>query len=372
VLVGIAINASIIGEQPTGLGVYSINLIRALDRLRDDLVVYTSRPEALGPLRARIERVPAFTRPERGAWGHLARLAWVQTALRARLRHQRPRALLNTVPEGVADRSIPQVTVVHDLLPLVFPAEYPRQQHYFRYLVPRALRAARVVVADSESTRQEVARRYGLPRERIRVVYPGLDPLAFHGNGTNAGPPPAAPRGNTYFLYVGNLMPHKNVLRLVDAFAAVRRERPCRLVVRGSGRPAHEQAVRAHADALGLGEAVRFVDYASEADLRRLYAEAVAFVFPSLGEGFGLPVLEAMACGTPVITSRRSSLPEVAGEAALFVDPEDTVALADAMVRLHDDLSLRQELRQRGLGRIQHFRWESAAQAISAVLEEIT
>src|SRR5262249_32982517 len=122
---GVGVNASIIGESPTGLGLYAINLVRALDALRGDLRVYTSCPTALGPLRARIRSAPEFARPERGMRGHFIRLIWVQTALRVRARAARVGVLLNTVPEAILGSSIPQVTVVHDLLPLFFPAEYP-------------------------------------------------------------------------------------------------------------------------------------------------------------------------------------------------------------------------------------------------------
>lgn len=146
----IGVNASIVGESPSGLGLYSIKLARQLDRLREDLLIYTSAPETLGALRACIERIPAGVRPERGLRGHFMRLMWTQSALRVRARAHRLKVLLNTVPEGVLGLPIPQVAVVHDLLPLFFSAEYPRHQYYFRFLVPRILRASHVVVADSE------------------------------------------------------------------------------------------------------------------------------------------------------------------------------------------------------------------------------
>jgi glycosyltransferase involved in cell wall biosynthesis len=366
--VRLIVNASIVGERPTGLGLYSINLVRALDRLREDLVVFTSCPEALGPLRGRMRAVPAAVRPERGGRGHLARLAWLQTAGRIRVRREAGSVLLNTVPEGVLDRSIAQVTVVHDLLPLAFPADYPRQQLYFRHLVPRMLRTARAVVADSESTRQDVARRYALPVERVRVIHPGLDPTMFHPDGER---PRGAGRGAPYLLFVGNLMPHKNVLRLLEAFARLAPRR-CRLVIRGSGRPAHVRAVRDRIEGLGLGGAVRLVPYATDAGLRALYAGAVALVFPSLVEGFGLPVLEAMACGTPVITSNASSLPEVAGDAALLVDPGDTGALAGAMERVLGDPTLREDLRSRGLRHAKAFTWERTAAEIASLVDQLS
>ena len=365
---GVGINASIIGESPTGLGLYAINLIRALDTLRDGLRVYTSSPQALGRLRARILPATPLTRPERGLRGHFMRLIWVQTALRVRARAAGIEALLNMVPEAILGSPIPQVTVVHDLLPLFFPAEYPRQQYYFRSLVPRVLRSSRVLVADSESTRRDITQSYGIAPDKIRVVYPGYDPDTYSANGSDR---PLRSREGSYLLYVGNLLPHKNLLSLLDALAILRRRRRARLIIRGDGQPAYARAVRERVETLGLGDLVSFQGYAAEGALRDLYAGAVCLVLPSLREGFGLPVLEAMACGTPVITSSSSSLPEVGGDAALRVDPHDAIDLADAMYRVLTDADLRDDLRERGLKWVRAFSWRRTAEQISRLLDEV-
>ncbi len=365
---GVGINASIIGESPTGLGLYAINLIRALDTLRDGLHVYTSSPQALGRLRARILPATRLARPERGLRGHFMRLIWVQTALRVRARAAGIEALLNMVPEAILGSPIPQVTVVHDLLPLFFPAEYPRQQYYFRSLVPRVLRSSRVLVADSESTRRDITQSYGIAPDKIRVVYPGYDPDTYSANGSDR---PLRSVEGSYLLYVGNLLPHKNLLSLLDALAILRRRRRARLIIRGDGQPAYARAVRERVETLGLGDLVSFQGYAAEGALRDLYAGAVCLVLPSLREGFGLPVLEAMACGTPVITSSSSSLPEVGGDAALRVDPHDAIDLADAMYRVLTDADLRDDLRERGLKWVRAFSWRRTAEQISRLLDEV-
>jgi len=365
---GVGINASIIGESPTGLGLYAINLIRALDTLRDGLRVYTSSPQALGGLRARILPATPLARPERGLRGHLMRLIWVQTALRVRARAAGIEALLNMVPEAILGSPIPQVTVVHDLLPLFFPAEYPRQQYYFRSLVPRVLRSSRVLVADSESTRRDITQSYGIAPDKVRVIYPGYDPDTYSANGSDR---PLRSVEGSYLLYVGNLLPHKNLLSLLDALAILRRRRRARLIIRGDGQPAYARAVRERVETLGLGDLVSFQGYAAEGALRDLYAGAVCLVLPSLREGFGLPVLEAMACGTPVITSSSSSLPEVGGDAALRVDPHDAIDLADAMYRVLTDADLRDDLRERGLKWVRAFSWRRTAEQISRLLDEV-
>jgi len=364
----VGINASIVGENPTGLGIYSIKLIQELDRLRRDLCVYTSAPDAFPGLRASLRFAPAAASPGRGARGHLVRLLWLQSLLRLQANGSRLRLLLNTVPEGILGSTIPQITVVHDLLPLAFPPEYPRQQYYFRYFVPRILRSSRVVVTDSEYTRRAVIDRYGLSPGKVRVVYPGYNPDIYQPNGLS---PRSRSGDDQYVLYVGNLLSHKNVLRLLDAVAILRRRRPCHLVIRGHGRPAYVRAVRERVETLSLSDAVTFLDYLSEDALRRLYTHAACLVLPSLGEGFGLPVLEAMACGIPVVTASVSSLPEVAGDAALMVDPHDSVELAEAMFRVLSDGDLRQDLRERGLRQAKRFTWRRTAEAISRVLDEV-
>jgi len=142
-------------------------------------VVYTSYPEVFSGLRATVRRISPLTRPDRGVRGHVARLLWCQTALRARVGLERPRVLLNTLPEGVLRCRVPQVTVVHDLIPLAFPRDYPRQQFYFRRLVPAILRESRAVIAVSEATRREVIAAYGLGPERVRAIPNGYDPAEF-------------------------------------------------------------------------------------------------------------------------------------------------------------------------------------------------
>lgn len=364
----LAINASIVGDNPTGLGIYSIKLVRALDELRSDFFVYASSGDAFGPVRARIGRVPRATRPGYGALGHVIRLLWLQGALRLWLSKTGTTGLLNTVPEGVLRSPVPQVTVVHDLLPLRFPPEYPRQQYYFRILVRRILKDSRLVVADSEHTRSDILEHYGVPARKVRVIYPGYDADAFFCAEPNRSP---RPREDPYILYVGNLLPHKNLPRLLDAFALLCRRRRCRLIVRGEGRPAYASLLRERVESLGLRDAVTFASYVREDGLRQLYSDAVCLVLPSLGEGFGLPILEAMACGTPVITASASSLPEVAGNAALMVDPYDALGFADAMHRMLADSGLREDLRARGLQRVSAFTWKRTALEVSRVLDEL-
>lgn len=361
---GIAINASILGKRPSGLGRYAIGLINAASALRPGLVVHTSWP---GPLDNRglvVRQAFSLIRPERGLAGHAARLLWCQVVLRARLRRDRAGALLNTMPEGVLHCGIPQVTVVHDLIPLMFPRAYRWQQTYFRRFVPRVLRASQIVIADSEATRRQLIEAYGLVPDRLRVVPGGYDQSRFHADGVAE-----RESGLPYVLYVGNILPHKNLARLLEAFSLVCRRVPARLVLVGTGRRRHVAALTGLA--LQLGVPVEWKSYVPSSALPELYRRAQVVALPSLAEGFGLTALEAMASGTPIVASNTSALPEVVGDAGLLVDPRYPEAIAEAILRLLRDEELRKELSVRGLAQAARFTWERTAREILAAVDEV-
>jgi len=358
----IAINAAIIGERPTGLGLYALNVIRALDALGEQLLVYTSRPDLIAGRHTRVEPISSAVRPERGARGHVARLLWTQTGLRRLVRHARPALLLNLMPEGLLWPTLPQVTTVLDALPLLYPAEYPRQQYYFRHYVPAVLRFSKRVIVISEATKRDVLRFYGLPSEKLHVVPPGYDVDRFNPDGPRAI--------GDYALYVGNVMPHKNLLRLVEAFGETARGHRLRLLIRGWGRDVHVRALKAKIATLGLEPRVDWQPYAPADELPALYRAARMLLLPSLYEGFGLTALEAMACGTPVITSNTSSLPEVVGDAALIVKPEDSAAIAQAIARIASDEALAKDLGARGIARARLFSWGKTGHGIRAAIRD--
>jgi len=294
----------------------------------------------------------------------MARLLWCQTALRARVASERPDVLLNTLPEGVLRCRVPQVTVVHDLIPLAFPRDYPRQQFYFRRLVPAILRESRAVIAVSEATRREVIAAYGLGPECVRAIPNGYDRAEFAPVG-----PATEDGGVPYVLYVGNLLPHKNLPRLIEAVARVARRSPVRLVIAGGGTPGRLAGLRRLAERSGTR--LELMPYVAQEALPALYRGARLVAMPSLAEGFGLPALEAMPCGTPVVAGNTSAMPEVVGDAALLVDPEDTGAISDAILRLLTQAPLRKELVARGLARAAGFSWERTAGRVLAVLDEV-
>jgi glycosyltransferase involved in cell wall biosynthesis len=267
--------------------------------------------------------------------------------------------------EGLFSPPVPQITTVHDLVPLHYPQDHPRLRYYFRYYVPTVIRRSRAVVTLSEASRQDIVRMYGVAAEKVHVAPCGYDARRFNPYGPTA----FGPDGDAYALYVGNVMPHKNLLRLVDAFAAIARRSPLRLLIRGWGRRPHVEALRRRIAERGIGERVDWQPWAEPSAVPALYRGARMLLLPSLAEGFGLTALEAMACGTPVITSNCSSMPEVVGDAALLVDPLDTSSIADAMARLFDDHRLAKELVERGRSRTALFSWERTARAVQGAVE---
>jgi glycosyltransferase involved in cell wall biosynthesis len=263
-----------------------------------------------------------------------------------------------------------RVTTIHDLNYLMV-----REAHFglrglgMRVLVPLAARTSHRVVADSESTRRDLVERLRLPAEKIDVVPLGLGRPATHV------PTPAAELRERYGLDERPLVlslsakrPHKNLRGLLDAVARIPPERRPLLVLPGYPTP-HEAELKVHAAALGIAGGVRFPGWTSSADVEGLFALCAAFVFPSFYEGFGLPVLEAMARGVPVACSDRASLPEVAGDAALLFDPSDPAAIAQAIERLLSDRAEAERLRAAGRARAARFTWERAAELTLATYE---
>ena len=260
------------------------------------------------------------------------------------------------------------VVTVHDMITSLYRHDpaltgYMRPyDKFFDAVAVRGLKRAAMLIAVSEHTRQDVIRYTGYPAERIVTIYEGVDHAVFHPQSV-----PSAfydryqlPRDGQYILYLGSEDPRKNLNRLLVAFRQVAVRFPdARLLKVGGGRFVGErQNLLAKVKDFGIIDKVHIIDQISDSDLAYFYNLADVFVFPSLYEGFGLPPLEAMACGTPVVCSAVSSLPEVVADAALLVDPYDTDALAAAIERVLSDSALRLTLRARSLHRAALFTWE--------------
>jgi glycosyltransferase involved in cell wall biosynthesis len=257
---------------------------------------------------------------------------------------------------------------VHDLSFLHYPDHYvPKLVRYLERVVPRSVARADHVLADSEATRADLIARLGAPPEKVETLYSGVSRRFCPEPEAGERERLLARYGleRSYVLSVGTLQPRKNYVRLIRAFARLDTA-ACLVIVGGRGW-LYEEVL---AEAAQHPDRVRVLGFVDDTDLPALYRGASLFAFPSFYEGFGLPVLEAMACGVPVVCSNSSSLPEVAGDAALLVDPHDEAALADALVRGLADESLRRRLITRGLIRATRFTWERAARQLLAAFQD--
>jgi glycosyltransferase involved in cell wall biosynthesis len=262
------------------------------------------------------------------------------------------------------------ILTIHDLSFLIYPQF--AAQGMVRYLsdaVPRSLRRADAVVSDSEATTRDLTRLLRVDPARVTLVYPGVSPR-FRPLPASETEPVRQRLGlpARFVLFVSTLEPRKNVVRLIEAFARLgdsgdQRLAGLRLVIAGR-RGWLYQDIFAAIERLGLGERVRVLDFVHDNDLPALYNLAEVFAYPSIYEGFGLPALEAMACGTPVLTADNSSLPEVVGDAALLVPAEDVGAIAGGLAQLVADRALRDRLRAAGPLRARQYTWDAAARQV--------
>ena len=363
----IGIDASRVAtEHRTGTEQYSAQLLEALGAL-DQANRYTlyfnarQRPTLRLPPNFRARLIP-FPR------------LWTHARLSAEMLAAAPDLLF--VPAHVVPLAHPRTVVtIHDLGYRAFPGAHPwRSRQYLDWATRWSARVARRVIVPSEATARDLSAAYGISRAKITVIphgyHPRFRPL----------PPAEVARGLArlgltppYILALGTLQPRKNLARTLDAFARLCATGwPGRLVLVGRRGwltdPLFASITRPDSPAYGR---IDLTGYLHDDDLPIVYNGATALAFPSLYEGFGLPALEALACGVPVLTSNTSSLPEVVGDAALTVDPLDTGAITEGLARLVNDQSLRATLRERGLERAAQFSWERAARRTLAVLEEV-
>jgi glycosyltransferase involved in cell wall biosynthesis len=270
----------------------------------------------------------------------------------------------------------PTIVTIHDVIHLLFPQYLPsRMAHsYAKMMMFASTKSAAKVITVSQSSKQDIVRYLKIPPDKIEVIYNAVSDIykPMRSPDLRAKLQEHFGLSGDYLLYVGNLMPHKNLKRLIYAYYRLLRQinRDIKLVIVGEGIP-HYRELKLLAYDLGLKDKIMFLGFIAREWLPILYNEATVFVFPSQYEGFGLPPLEAMACGTPVVTSNTSSLPEVVSDAGLLIDPYNIDELVDAMERCIMDQKLRGELIEKGLRRVKHFSWERTARQTLRIYEEI-
>jgi len=354
-----------------GVGTYIRNIVRALGRLDHEneylLVGPPAKVEEIGPLPPNFHSVP-LTSVER-TWRGYREFRLALSRLNCDLVHI---PNLFSIPRGLP---CPYVMTVHDMLEHMSRAReqsgFWRSVHF--QLTRSVLRRAERIFAVSRFTRTEIEKLFGIPSNKIEVVYNAIDERFLRGHATLADRELIAQRYQVcypFLLYAGRVSPHKNAVRLIEAFSALKGELEkdhlypdLKLIIIGddlSGNPDLRRTVIRS----GVQHDVRFLGFIPIEVLRIFYDEAKIFVFPSLYEGFGLPPLEAMAHGTPVVTSNVSSLPEVVGDAAVLVNPENVFEIMRALHRVLTDQPLRDRMKQHGYTQVTRFSWDAAGRKI--------
>lgn len=384
--VRVAINAQLVsfGQSYRNAGVsrYTYLLLQGLAARHDDhqtdqqYTAFFNQREAAAvandPISAdgRIEFVPARWPTSNPA----QRIAWEQAVLPGELRRRQVAVFhspVNVLPERLPCAS---VVTVHDLAFVRYPGYFrPTRRYYQRWFTARSVRQATLIVAVSESTKRDLVEFMRAPEERVHVIYTGIaddfrptnDPQTLAAFRAAHGLP------ERYLLFLGTLEPRKNLAGLVEAYARLRAldEQAPPLVIAGA-KGWYYDSLFERVRTLGLERNVTFTGYIDRMEQPLWYASAASFIYPSFYEGFGLPIVEALACGTPTVTSNVSSMPEAAGSLAIQVDPNDQDALAHAMRRALSDSALRERTRRDGPLWANHFSIERMAGAYEQVYQQ--
>jgi glycosyltransferase involved in cell wall biosynthesis len=354
-----------------GINRYSIELLKALlASPLDNFIAYTSSAEVLNTKDERVKVVATAQMSDNNFQGNMRRFLWHQFQLPLLLKQNKISLIYSAVPEGMLLPICPQVITVHDILPILFPDVYPRLHYYFKHLLPAILKTSTAIISVSASTKKDLQNYYNIPEEKIQIVHPAYSKDVFYIK------PEASVDAiknkyhlNDFILCVGETRPYKNSRKLIQAFANVKLP-DLQLAVVGKISKLDRELLQLPAQ-LNITEKVVFLDGVSDADLADLYRGAKAFIFPSLYEGFGIPPLEAMACGCPVIVSQVASLPEVCGEAAYYINPYSIESIAQGIYQVITDDNLRQNLSFQGLEQVKNFNYQTTAQQIIDIFSRV-
>lgn len=355
------VNLSFLSQRPTGHTVYAQNVIPHLRSLNPSILLseaslpdwQTQHPDL------DLQSAPSNLNPDYGKNGHIRRLLWTQFRLPQRYRKQSGRLLFSPIPEIPLWSRIPSVITLYDFIPYRFFKPRTPLYRYYQHYVPRVLNQAKHIICISEATANDAMEFCGIDAKKLSII-----PLAYDDQNFQFLDLPT----QNYVLYLGRPDIYKNLDRALRAFAQVPNHQDYEFWIAGPNDPRYTPIIEGLAWDLGIR--IKILDYVPYRELPILINRAIALIFPSLWEGFGLPILEAMACGTPVITSNTSSMPEVAGDAAILVNPIDVQEIAKAIGSVIHHPNIRQDLRDRGLQRVKQFSWITTGQMTADVLKQ--
>ena len=363
----IIINATNIGERSSGIGIYSLSIIKELVKIETDIFfeIYVNKKckpqldKISFPGNFKIKWVTKYVSPDYNFIGHLLRL--IYSNLLSIL--NRKNIFFNTSQLEVSFFNRNQVVTIHDVIPLLFPEFHKKQYFYFKKLLGFALQKARIIITPSTHTKELITKLYNIPSWKIDIIPNGIPDYFLKKNEEKQ-------IKEEYILYAGRICPMKNIKGIVEAFYSIKELIPHNLVFVGGEKEEFKKEIRAGRLPKKILNDNRIIlrGYVDEEEMNNLMKGASLFIFPSLYEGFGLPPLEAMACGTPVVTSTSASLPEVCGNAAHYVNPYDFTEIAGGILKVIKDKKYSQYLVRKGRDRIKKFSWETSAKSVLNII----
>ncbi|WP_058308623.1 glycosyltransferase family 4 protein [Gracilibacillus massiliensis] len=363
----IGINATILDSKPTGLGNYTLNIIYEMcQNLSENLeiVVFTSEPSFFSELPITVVKVSELVQPKKGKVGGFSRFLWTQIRLPMLLKKYSVDIFYSTTHHGAFFTSKKQIITIHDILPIKYPKQYKLQYNYFKIILPILLKKTTKLVTVSNNTKKDLNNFYGYRLDDIKVIYNAYNKDDFVEIPNNSNK-------EKYILFVGASYPHKNLTRSLEAFIKIKDKYPDYKVIITGGRKEYlDEVKKSFQQIKDFDDKIQFIDYVPYKQLPDLYRSAELLLYPSLYEGFGIPPLEAMACGCPVITSDNSSIPEVCGDAAIYVNPLNSVEIEQALEKCLSDEKLRKLMIERGLKRCSSFDWNLSARELVRFIEE--
>jgi len=345
------------GKTSVGIQTYTRKIANVLSEFTS-VVVYTSNKEYFTFANIDVKIISASK-----INSHFKRFLWEQLCLPKIIKTDCLDLLFMPLPEVPVLTKIPVVAVVHDLIPIKMSKYHSFKYKLFFYFTLQTLRKARFIVTDSVNTSNDF-KKLAIAKN-IKVIYPGVNMSQRSQIDTPFS------RYKPYILYIGGFAPYKNVLILLEAYSNLVKELPHRLIIAGWGTEKQLREIIQLIKSLHLEQKVVNLSWVAEEELSWLYSNCECFIFPSLYEGFGLPVLEAMSCGAPVICSNTSSLTELGGDAVLYCNPLSVTDITQKIFRLLSDYRLREELKTKGLERIKFFSWNKTAENILQIIRTL-
>jgi glycosyltransferase involved in cell wall biosynthesis len=370
--IAIGINGSMMDEQPSGVGVYSFNVINnlsalyAIDKLKK-LTVFTPTRDLLNKDIRVIKLSNLLQSSKFGKIAAVCRFWWNTFCYHFQAR--KFDLLISPSTHG-SFLLKNQIITIHDLLSLRYTNISLHQRLYFKLLLPLLISRSKLIITVSDTTKKDILHFFKCDEQKIKVIHNGYDDTRYYLDKESGNLIEQQYGIKNYLLAVGPTYPHKNFETLLQGYQglneAVRQKYP--LVIAG-GKKKYTDQLKQKVKELGLESHVNFLGYVPIELMPSLYREAFVLIFPSFYEGFGIPLLEAMACGCPVIASQTSSMPEVCADAACYFDPRDQNALRQSIERIITDECFRKQLKEKGLLRSREFSWKLTAQSLKTVIE---